>query len=35
MLDKLEAINKKYLEIREKINSPDVINDMKKLRQTK
>src|SRR5574344_1251918 len=29
MLDKLEAINKKYLEIREKINSPDVINDMK------
>lgn len=29
MLDKLEAINKKYLEIQEKLNAPDVMNDMK------
>ncbi|MCF0210124.1 MAG: peptide chain release factor 1 [Bacteroidales bacterium] len=29
MLDKLEAINKKYLEIQEKIQDPDIVNDMK------
>ncbi|MBQ0113942.1 MAG: peptide chain release factor 1 [Bacteroidales bacterium] len=29
MLDKLEAINKKYLEIQEKIQDPEIVNDMK------
>lgn len=29
MLDKLEAIHKKYLEIQKKINAPDVMDDMK------
>ncbi len=29
MLEKLEAINTKYLQLQEKINDPDIINDMK------
>ena len=29
ILEKLEAINKKYLQLQEKINDPDIINDMK------
>ena len=29
MLEKLEAINKKYIELQEKINDPAIINDMK------
>lgn len=29
MLEKLEAINNKYLQLQEKINDPDIINDMK------
>ncbi|MDO5760405.1 MAG: peptide chain release factor 1 [Bacteroidota bacterium] len=29
MLDKLEAINKKYLEVEKKIQDPEVVNDMK------
>lgn len=29
MLDKLEAINKKYLEIEQKVQDPNIVNDMK------
>ena len=29
MLEKLEAINNKYLQLQERINDPDIINDMK------
>lgn len=29
MLEKLEAINTKYLQLQDKINDPDIINDMK------
>ena len=29
MLDKLEAINKKYLEIEKKVQDPEIVNDMK------
>lgn len=29
LLEKLEAINNKYLQLQEKINDPDIVNDMK------